>query len=145
MYAVNAAVQQHNAMLYTELATKDTYKPTTRPLASFVPNCGWHPAPRASLILLPEIGLKNSHFCQPGTVLSYTPRWHAASARGGSLADQGTEEPAARPLATCVVNCGWHRAAREGPNPVNVLADLQSFDCLLHTSWHWCSSTMPCL
>jgi len=80
MYAVNAAVQQHNAMLHTVLATKDTHKPATRPLASFVPNCGWHPAPRASLILLPEIGLKNK-------VISVNPELsvvHAEVARSES-------------------------------------------------------------
>ena len=57
--------------------------------------------------------------------LSCTTWRRAASVHSGSLVPQNTYETAARPLATCMVNCGWHSAVREGPNPAEDSPDLQ--------------------
>ena len=53
---------------YTPWATQDTNETAAQPLATCAANCGRHPAPRAGLILQPEICKNQSSFCRPKTV-----------------------------------------------------------------------------
>ena len=61
-----AAAQCH--VSDTAWAAQDTNEPAAQPLATCAANCGRHLAPRAGLILQPEICKNQSPFCRPKTV-----------------------------------------------------------------------------